>query len=124
MTEPIPGPRGLPFLGNIRDIDPVDTIKSLGLIADTYGAFASFVTTYPAHHYSGPIFKLNVAGVEKIFIASQALLDEVCNEKRFEKSVQGTALNQIRNGVEDGLFTAYPGEHNWEVAHRVLMPGL
>ncbi len=34
------------------------------------------------------------------------------------------ALEQIRNGVHDGLFTAYPGEHNWEVAHRVLMPGM
>ena len=32
------------------------------------------------------------------------------------------ALAQIRNGVEDGLFTAYHGEHNWEVAHRTLMP--
>ena len=24
--------------------------------------------------------------------------------------------------MEDGLFTAYPGEHNWDVAHRTLMP--
>jgi cytochrome P450/NADPH-cytochrome P450 reductase len=32
-------------------------------------------------------------------------------------------LAQIRNCVEDGLFTAHPGEHNWEIAHRVLMPG-
>jgi cytochrome P450 / NADPH-cytochrome P450 reductase len=31
-------------------------------------------------------------------------------------------LKEIRNAVEDGLFTAFPGEHNWEVAHRVLMP--
>jgi cytochrome P450/NADPH-cytochrome P450 reductase len=32
-------------------------------------------------------------------------------------------LNQIRNGVHDGLFTAnYPGEENWAVAHRVLVP--
>ncbi|KAF2497931.1 cytochrome P450 [Lophium mytilinum] len=23
---------------------------------------------------------------------------------------------------KDGLFTAYPGEHNWGVAHRILMP--
>lgn len=32
-------------------------------------------------------------------------------------------LKEIRHGVEDGLFTAHPGEHNWEIAHRVLMPG-
>ncbi len=48
-------------------------------------------------------------------------MDEVCDEKRFSKTVSGP-LEQIRNGVKDGLFTAYPGEHNWEVAHRVLMP--
>lgn len=57
-----------------------------------------------------------------MFISTQALLNELCDEKRFEKSIQGP-LKEIRNGVEDGLFTAYPGEHNWEVAHRVLMPG-
>lgn len=49
-------------------------------------------------------------------------MDEVCDEKRFTKQVSGS-LAQIRNGVNDGLFTAHPGEHNWEIAHRVLMPG-
>ena len=49
-------------------------------------------------------------------------MNEVCDEKRFAKNVSG-ALEQIRNGVADGLFTAYSGEHNWEIAHRVLMPG-
>lgn len=43
------------------------------------------------------------------------------DEKRFEKVISG-GLIQIRNAVHDGLFTAYPGEHNWEVAHRALMP--
>lgn len=28
----------------------------------------------------------------------------------------------MRNGVGSGLFTAYHGEHDWEVAHRVLVP--
>jgi hypothetical protein len=45
----------------------------------------------------------------------------VCDEKRFCKSISG-ALEQVRNGVGDGLFTAYHGEHNWAVAHRVLVP--
>ncbi|KAL3421663.1 bifunctional P-450/NADPH-P450 reductase [Phlyctema vagabunda] len=105
MTEVIPGPPGLPILGNLNDIDPTDTIHSLGRLADIYG----------------PIYKLTLGGEEKIFISNHALLNEACDEKRFSKIVAG-ALNQIRNGVEDGLFTAHPGEHNWEVAHRVLMP--
>lgn len=37
MAEPIPGPPGLPILGNINDIDPVDSMASLGRLADTYG---------------------------------------------------------------------------------------
>lgn len=71
----------------------------------------------------GPIFKLNLGGVEKLFISTQALLNEICDEKRFTKIVAG-GLEQVRNGVGDGLFTARHGEENWEVAHRVLMPGV
>ncbi|KAL9479479.1 hypothetical protein ACSS6W_004265 [Trichoderma asperelloides] len=46
---------------------------------------------------------------------------ELFDEKRFQKSVSGS-LQQVRNALHDGLFTAYPGEHNWEIAHRTLMP--
>lgn len=57
-----------------------------------------------------------------MFISSQQLVDEVFDEERFAKVVSG-GLNEIRNGVHDGLFTAnYPGEENWAVAHRVLVP--
>lgn len=70
---------------------------------------------------TGPIFKLNLGGRERLFISTHELLNEACDEKRFEKNVSG-GLEQIRNGVQDGLFTAYPREHNWEIAHRVLMP--
>lgn len=31
-------------------------------------------------------------------------------------------MKEVRNGVGDGLFTAFHGEHNWEVAHRTLLP--
>ena len=48
-------------------------------------------------------------------------MNEICDEKRFNKAVSG-ALKEVRNGVGDGLFTAFHGEHNWEVAHRTLVP--
>ncbi|KAH9204492.1 putative cytochrome P450 oxidoreductase OrdA-like protein [Leptodontidium sp. 2 PMI_412] len=105
MTEPIPGPPGLPLLGNINDIDPADSMADLCRLADTYG----------------PIFKLNLGGSDRVFISTRELLNEVCDDQRFTKMVSGP-LEEIRNGVHDGLFTAYPGEHNWEIAHRVLMP--
>jgi cytochrome P450 / NADPH-cytochrome P450 reductase len=39
MAEPIPGPPGLPLLGNLNDIDPGDSMSSLSRLADTYGIY-------------------------------------------------------------------------------------
>ncbi|CAG8961894.1 hypothetical protein HYFRA_00013694 [Hymenoscyphus fraxineus] len=105
MTEVIPGPPGLPFIGNINDIDLTNASADLRRLADTYGE----------------IFTLNLAGDQKIYVSTVDLMTEICNEKVFEKIIKGGLL-QVRNGVDDGLFTAHTGEHNWEVAHRVLMP--
>jgi cytochrome P450 / NADPH-cytochrome P450 reductase len=69
----------------------------------------------------GEIFKLTLGGTDRLYICSQSLLNEICDEKRFTKQVAGN-LKEMRNAIGDGLFTAYFGEHNWEVAHRVLMP--
>ncbi|EXJ86976.1 bifunctional P-450:NADPH-P450 reductase [Capronia epimyces CBS 606.96] len=105
MAEAIPSPRGLPILGNALDIDAEYPMTSLNNLADRYGE----------------IFKLSLGGHERVFICSNELLNEVMDERRFEKAVTG-ALVHIRSAVHDGLFTAFPGEHNWEVAHRALMP--
>ena len=49
-------------------------------------------------------------------------MDEVCNEDRFSKII-AAALKQARNGVHDGLGTAYGvQESNWGIAHRILVP--
>jgi hypothetical protein len=36
-TVPIPGPRGLPFVGNIADIDTKDFVQSLIKLSSQYG---------------------------------------------------------------------------------------
>ncbi|KAL2014367.1 hypothetical protein VTN00DRAFT_1892 [Thermoascus crustaceus] len=103
---PIPGPWGVPLLGNIYDLDKDQPSHSLGRLADTYG----------------PIFRLNTLGRVRVFVSSHELVDELCDEERFAKKVSG-GLGEIRNGVHDGLFTAhYPGEENWAIAHRILVP--
>ncbi|KAK7899657.1 hypothetical protein LTR67_003402 [Exophiala xenobiotica] len=105
MSTLIPQPPTIPILGNVWDIDPKNSIQSLVHLGEKYG----------------PIFKLSFIGRERYFVTSVALLDELCDERRFCKAVSG-GLQEVRHGVKDGLFTAYNGEHNWEVAHRTLVP--
>jgi cytochrome P450/NADPH-cytochrome P450 reductase len=72
---------------------------------------------------TGPIWKFYLGG-ERVVIANQAHMDEICNEERFSKII-AASLEQVRNGVHDGLFTSYgPQEENWGIAHRVLLPQL
>lgn len=70
----------------------------------------------------GPIYRFDFGGgATKVVISSQEIVEEACNEERFIKVIQG-GLNQVRNGVGDGLFTAHHDEKNWGIAHRILMP--
>jgi cytochrome P450/NADPH-cytochrome P450 reductase len=104
----IPGPPGLPLIGNVSDINADNPVESLCRLSAKYG----------------PIFKFSLAGSERVVIGSQALMNEVCDEDRFTKIV-AAALEQVRHGAADGLFTAYgPQEPAWGVAHRVLLPQL
>ena len=57
----------------------------------------------------------------RYFVSSVELLNELCDEKRFCKAVAGP-LEELRMGIGAGLFTAYHGEHEWEIAHRTLVP--
>ncbi|CAN9447262.1 unnamed protein product [Alternaria alternata] len=105
--EPIPGPPGLPIVGNIGDIDATNPTQSMCNLTLKYG----------------PIWKFYLGG-ERVVIANQAHLNEICDEERFSKII-AASLEQVRNGVHDGLFTSYgPQEENWGIAHRVLLPQL
>ncbi|KAF7316593.1 Fatty acid hydroxylase [Mycena chlorophos] len=105
MTTPIPQPPAVPFLGNVGNIDREVPLNSFLLLAKTYGE----------------IFQLNMLGQQMVFVATRDLVNEVSDEKRFQKRVTG-GLAQVRNLVGDGLFTAQPEEPNWGIAHRLLMP--
>lgn len=105
-TVPIPSPPGLPLLGNIADIDSELPVKSFSHLVDIYG----------------PIYRFSLGGSSRVVIGSQALMNEVSDESRFSKIVSA-GLKQVRNGVHDGLFTAYGAqEKNWGIAHRILIP--
>lgn len=104
-TRPIPQPPGLPIVGNIGSIDSKNFSQSISQLAQKYGE----------------IFKLTFFGNDTYFLCSARLVADACDETRFCKSV-GSILGQVRNGIGDGLFTAFHGEKNWGLAHRILTP--
>lgn len=71
-TVPIPEPPGLPFLGNIGDINSEYPLGSLVHLAETYG----------------PIFRLRLPGKNIVVVSTNALVNEACNEQRFNKRVE------------------------------------
>jgi cytochrome P450 / NADPH-cytochrome P450 reductase len=102
---PIPHPPRLPGVGNALSIDTTRPTQHLMEVARTLG----------------PIFWLDILGKPIIVVSNHALVHELCDETRFEKSVKGV-LRNLRAAAGDGLFTAYPREPNWQKAHNVLVP--
>ena len=105
LTSVIPGPKSAPIVGTLPHIDPEAPVQSMMKLARIYG----------------PIFRMELPGREMIVISSQELVNELCDEQRFDKKVHA-ALRQARDFAGDGLFTAETQEPNWGKAHRILMP--
>lgn len=94
-----------PPLIDPREIDVAAPVQSLMRLARKHG----------------PVFRLDTGDKRALFVSSHDLVDEVCNEKRFDKRVH-IDLKNIREYTGDGLFTARTEEPNWGIAHRILMP--
>ncbi|KAJ6149311.1 hypothetical protein N7471_000510 [Penicillium samsonianum] len=109
MPSPIPQPHGLPILGNMFDMIPGNTWASLNKLA--------------AEHGGAGIFKIKILTKQLVFITNAALLEEICDEKRFRKCVTGPIV-EIRNLVHDSLFTAFDNEESWGIAHRIMAPSV
>ncbi|KAI2637999.1 bifunctional P-450:NADPH-P450 reductase [Hypomontagnella submonticulosa] len=107
MSQPIPRPPGVPFLGNIFDINPQNTWESVRELAEKYGE----------------IFQIKVLNQTVVFVAGAAIAEELCDEKRFRKYVGGPII-EIRYAVHDALFTAFDHEESWGIAHRIIAPKL
>ena len=104
--EPIPQPPGYPVLGNLFDVKAAETpIQALMKLARQYG----------------PIFQLHVGPVHLIVVSGFDLVDELCDDERFDKML-GRALLNRRAVAGDGLFTSWTHEPNWKKAHNILLP--
>lgn len=103
--EKIPQPPPSFLVGNMFDVSTEIPIQSLMKLARDYG----------------PIYQLEVMGRRIVVVSSYDLVNELCDETRFDKGVRA-ALQLIRGFAGDGLFTAYTSEPNWSKAHNILLP--
>src|ERR687885_2266902 len=102
--EPIPQPPGYPVIGNLLDLDSEVPIQALMKLARQYG----------------PIFRLNLPIGHLVVVSGFDLVDELCDEERFDKLIGGQ-LRNLRAFLGDGLFTAWTQEPNWGKAHNILL---
>jgi cytochrome P450/NADPH-cytochrome P450 reductase len=102
--SPIPHPPKKPVVGNMLSVDSSTPIQHMTRMARELG----------------PIFWLDMMGTPLVVVSGHDLVDELSDEKRFDKSVKGS-LRRVRVVAGDGLFTAYTNEPNWSKAHNILM---
>ncbi len=102
--HPIPHPPRKPFIGNILTLSGDAPLQDLMKLAQELG----------------PIYWLDMMGRPVIVVSSFALVDEVCDETRFDKSTRGF-LRRLRP-LAHGLFTSDTQEPDWSKSHNILLP--
>ncbi|MBR0872123.1 cytochrome P450 [Bradyrhizobium tropiciagri] len=102
--SPIPQPPTKPVVGNMLSLDSTAPVQDLVRLSKELG----------------PIFWLDMMGAALVVVSGHDLVDELSDEKRFDKAVRGS-LRRVRAVGGDGLFTADTREPNWSKAHNILM---
>src|SRR5580698_5639403 len=102
--SPIPHPPKKPVVGNMLSLDAKAPVQDLVRLTKELG----------------PIFWLDMMGSPVVIVSGHDLIEELSDEKRFDKAVRGP-LRRVRAVGGDGLFTADTNEPNWSKAHNILM---
>src|SRR5262245_30201151 len=102
--SPIPRPPTKPVVGNMVSLDSSAPVQHLVRLVKELG----------------PIYWLDMMGAPLVIVSGHDLVDELSDEKRFDKAVRGS-LRRVRAVGGDGLFTADTNEPNWSKAHNILL---
>jgi cytochrome P450/NADPH-cytochrome P450 reductase len=102
--NPIPHPPTKPVVGNMLSLDSTAPVQHLVRLTKELG----------------PIFWLDMMGAPLVIVSGHDLVEELSDEKRFDKAVRGS-LRRVRAVGGDGLFTADTSEPNWSKAHNILL---
>ncbi len=103
--ERIPMPEKKPVVGNMLSVDKDQPLQSLMEMTRELG----------------PILRMDMMGTPLVVASGHDLVDELCQEDRFDKAVRGS-LRRVRAIGGDGLFTGDTQEPNWSKAHNILLP--
>ena len=103
--ERIPMPDKKPVVGNMLSVDKDQPLQSLMQLSNELG----------------PIFRMDMMGTPLVVVSGHDLVEELCDESRFDKAVRGS-LRRVRAIGGDGLFTGDTQEPNWSKAHNILLP--
>jgi cytochrome P450 / NADPH-cytochrome P450 reductase len=102
----IPGPKGLPLIGNVRDLDLAAPLDSLLRLAREYG----------------PIYKLSTPLGDRLVVSGADLVADLVDDARFDKEIAGGLSNlKPREGESAGLFSSETQDPLWQRAHNILM---
>src|SRR6476659_10071371 len=105
-VEDIPGPKGLPVVGNMFDV-PADH---------------QVVTLMEVVRELGPMVRLRTPAGDRFVASGLAMIDDLCDDERFDKLV-GDGQKAVRSfGRSAGLFTSDTDDPNWSKAHNILLP--
>ena len=103
--ERMPEPSKKPIVGNMLSVDKDAPLQDLMRLTRELGG----------------IFRLDMMGTPLIVVSDSDIVDELCDETRFDKAVRG-ALRRVRAIGGDGLFTGDTHDPNWAKAHHILLP--
>ena len=115
-TVPIPQPPPYPLIGNAAEFKMGEPLKDLVRLADTYGKHCYFERRRKKkkrklHHvyytdkflltrtFLGEVYKMQLGSGFSIIVSSRRLVNEICNEKRFRKSLKTTLQVSYQNNL-------------------------
>lgn len=112
----------LASLDTLPVLPRVPVLASLPWLFHREGFMARMLELADDHRHVGAFRVPMPDGRVPIFVGNVALAEELVDEARYEKRLEGPLVH-IRDFAGDGLFTALPEEENWHRAHRILSPG-
>jgi cytochrome P450 / NADPH-cytochrome P450 reductase len=104
--DDIPGPKGVPVLGNMFEIRQATLIQDLIKLTREWG----------------PIFTLKTPTGARYVVSGLEMVNDLCDDSRFDKLV-GVSQREFRKTHKSaGLFTADTDDPLWKSAHDILLP--